>query len=30
MATGSLSQTYDLSSVDTLNISAGTAGVTVS
>lgn len=30
IATGSLSQTYDLSNVDTLNISAGTAGVTVS
>lgn len=28
--TGSLSQSYDLSNVDTLDISAGTAGVTVS
>lgn len=27
--TGSLSQTYDLNSVDTLEITAGTAGVTV-
>jgi hypothetical protein len=27
--TGSLSQSYDLSNVDTLDISAGTAGVTV-
>lgn len=30
IATGALSQSYDLSNVDTLNISAGTAGVTVS
>lgn len=30
IATGSLSQTYDLSSVDTFNVNAGTAGVTVS
>jgi hypothetical protein len=30
IVTGSLSQSYDLSNVDTLDISAGTAGVTVS